>query len=143
MERKCVKESDPYDWEKSVPDGSVTTMSSSTPGNYVPTPQGLKPDIAVANVSDLPRSNTQLVLDDSLRDEHGKPQAVKRRWSYAEGKVAKGENPCPLDNDGKIDRVPIPDPIAPVETVEGKRPQVMETKVRVLRKISFVVWARG
>ena len=31
MVRKCVKESDPYDWEKGCGDGSLTTTTTTTP----------------------------------------------------------------------------------------------------------------
>lgn len=54
-----MRHSDPYDWEKSAVDGSLTTTTSST-SKYLATPAALKPDNALNNPSDLPRSNTVL-----------------------------------------------------------------------------------
>lgn len=72
-----MKQSDPFDWEKTSVDGSLTTTTSST-SRYLPTPQALKPDNALNNPSDLPRSNTVLPAGEfSLQyDEEEPPQPV-------------------------------------------------------------------
>ncbi|XP_066923149.1 uncharacterized protein [Clytia hemisphaerica] len=57
--KRGIRQTDPFDWEKSTVDGSLTTTTSST-SKYIATPQALKPDNALNNPSDLPRSNTVL-----------------------------------------------------------------------------------
>ena len=59
MSKRGLKQTDPFDWEKTTVDGSLTTTTSST-SKYIATPQALKPDNALNNPSDLPRSNTVL-----------------------------------------------------------------------------------
>lgn len=59
LSKHGISHCDPYDWEKTTVDGSLTTTTSSTT-KYIPTPQGVKPDNALNNPSDLPRSNTAL-----------------------------------------------------------------------------------
>ena len=72
--KRGIRQSDPYDWEKSTVDGSLTTTTSST-SKYLATPQNLKPDIALNNPSDLPRSNTVLAAGEfSLQYDEEEPQ---------------------------------------------------------------------
>ena len=125
MSRKGIQENDPFDWEKNSADGSLTTTTaSSTPGNYNPTPQGLKPDIAVTNVSEFPRTNEPLLNDDSIKDENFKPKE-KRRWSLAEGELAK-------DDIEQNQKRPI-EPVLPKDVIgglaESRKPQLKINKV--------------
>ena len=57
--KRGIRHSDPFDWEKSMVDGSLTTTTSSS-SKYLATPQALKADNVLNNPSDLPRSNTVL-----------------------------------------------------------------------------------
>ena len=67
LSKRGIRLIDPYDWEKTSVDGSLTTTTSSTT-RYLATPLGLKPDHALNNPSDLPRSNTALpVGEESLQ----------------------------------------------------------------------------
>eukprot|EP00794_Sanderia_malayensis_P020068 gene20068-22037_t len=135
MSRKCIRENDPFDWEKSSVDGSLTTTTaSSTQGNYCPTPLGVKPDIAVTNVSDMPRTNDQIPADDSIGNDIAKVKGEKRRWSFAE--TGMGHK----DNDDEEDVVVGKDARKTEQSqemfrkeffdglLEGTRPQVKETK---------------
>ncbi len=132
MSRKGVCEKDPLDWEKSTADGSLTTTTaSSTQVNYCPTPQGVRPDIANTNISDLPRTNDQIPADDSLGNDNAKLKAEKRRWSYAESGFHKDDEEI-SGKDGKYP--PQMQDVLPKEILEGlldgPKPQVKELKVR-------------
>lgn len=77
--KRGIRHSDPFDWEKSTVDGSLTTTTSST-SKYLATPQALKPDNALNNPSDLPRSNTVLAAGEfSLQydEEDNQPMNVQ------------------------------------------------------------------
>ena len=134
MSRKGIQENDPFDWEKASADGSLTTTTaSSTQGNYNPTPQGLKPDIAATNISELPRTNDPLLNDDSIKDDNAR-QKEKRRWSLAEGELAKDEveqiQKRPMESALPIDVI---DGLA-----EGKKPKLKTNKVSILQFIPFL-----
>lgn len=125
MSRKGIRENDPFDWEKATADGSLTTTTaSSTPGNYNPTPQGLKPDIAATNISELPRTNEPALNDDSFKDDNDR-QKEKRRWSLAEGELAKD------DAERNVNKPA--DHILPKDIfdgiAEGQKPQLKVNKV--------------
>ena len=125
MSRKGIQENDPFDWEKASADGSLTTTTaSSTQGNYNPTPQGLRPDIAATNISELPRTNEPLINDDSIKEENVR-QKEKRRWSLAEGELAKDDNE--QNQKRPLDSVLPKDIIGGL--VERKKPQLKVNKV--------------
>jgi len=124
MSRKGIQDNDPFDWEKASADGSLTTTTaSSTQGNYNPTPQGLKPDIAATNISELPRTNDPLLNDDSIKDDNAR-QKEKRRWSLAEGELAK-------DEVEQVQKRPM-ESVLPIDVIdglaEGKKPKLKMNK---------------
>ena len=128
MSRKGIQDNDPFDWEKASADGSLTTTTaSSTQGNYNPTPQGLKPDIAATNISELPRTNDPLLNDDSIKDDNAR-QKEKRRWSLAEGELAK-------DEVEQVQKRPM-ESVLPIDVIdglaEGKKPKLKMNKVNML-----------
>ena len=87
MLKRGFRHDDPYDWEKSSVDGSLTTSTSSTPiPKYLPTPQGMKPDNALNNPSDLPRSNTALPAEEESLNYDEEDQMINMQ-------VPKGRQP--------------------------------------------------
>ncbi|XP_057316958.1 uncharacterized protein LOC130657967 isoform X2 [Hydractinia symbiolongicarpus] len=75
LSKRGIRHSDPFDWEKSNVDGSLTTTTSST-SKYLATPLGFKPDVALNNPSDLPRSNTALPVGEESLQYDEEDQAV-------------------------------------------------------------------
>ncbi|XP_047132128.1 rho-associated protein kinase 2 isoform X1 [Hydra vulgaris] len=68
LNKRGIRQTDPYDWEKTSTDNSITTTNTTSTSRYNATPLGLKPDQALNNPSDLPRSNTALPIgEDSLQ----------------------------------------------------------------------------
>ncbi len=144
ISRKGIRENDAFDWEKDAADGSLTTTTaSSTQGNYNPTPQGLRPDIAVTNISELPRTNEPALNDDSLKNDNAR-QLDKRRWSFAETGMGRGDGESILGGDIKS-----PDAVAPLAKkdfieglIEGQRPQLKDSKVTIISSICYHVILR-
>ena len=131
MSRTGVRENDPFDWEKSSVDGSLTTnTASSTQVQYCPTPQGLKPDIAVTNISDLPRTNDQLPADDSLRDEKGRFKVERKKGSYSESGFYKDDEEDTEKRASKPEMLTLLNRKEVFEGIlEGAKPQRKDNKV--------------